>query len=235
MLLFSFLLTALAAWGQCGQCSPIGGEIIDFCYTDPSLPDRCASFSEGTPYFYFENKSNTKSPVLKFDLPEQHQEAGMAYLLALDGGKKNKLGSADLLFMEHAIQTWVNIEGISRWDAQAVNSGFTLHPSGLAYKTLVKGQGNTVPQGRTVVVHYTGYFADGKKFDSSLDRKQPFRFALGKGQVISGWDEGVALMPIGSRYFFRIPPEMAYGEKGAGHVIPPFATLYFDVQLLAAE
>lgn len=99
----------------------------------------------------------------------------------------------------------------------------------------VVGTGAEATPGKTVTVHYTGWLTDGKKFDSSLDRKDPFKFVLGAGQVIRGWDIGVTGMKVGGKRKLTIPPNMAYGERGAGGVIPPNATLIFDVELLNVQ
>ncbi len=104
--------------------------------------------------------------------------------------------------------------------------------SGLKYVDVVEGNGATPQSGQTVVVHYTGTLEDGSKFDSSRDRGQPFSFRIGVGQVIRGWDEGVGTMKVGGRRTLIIPPELGYGTRGAGGVIPPNATLIFDVELL---
>ncbi|MEO0456271.1 MAG: FKBP-type peptidyl-prolyl cis-trans isomerase [Cyanobacteria bacterium P01_A01_bin.114] len=104
--------------------------------------------------------------------------------------------------------------------------------SGLKYVELEEGTGAVPATGQTVVVHYTGTLEDGTKFDSSRDRNQPFSFRIGVGQVISGWDEGVGTMQVGGRRKLIIPPELGYGARGAGGVIPPNATLLFDVELL---
>jgi len=104
--------------------------------------------------------------------------------------------------------------------------------SGLKYDDMVEGEGAGAAAGQRVVVHYTGWLTDGRKFDSSLDRNDPFTFSLGAGQVIRGWDEGVQGMKIGGKRKLTIPPQLGYGARGAGGVIPPNATLVFEVELL---
>jgi peptidylprolyl isomerase len=104
--------------------------------------------------------------------------------------------------------------------------------SGLKYIDEVVGTGDAPTRGKKVRVHYTGRLKDGTKFDSSVDRGQPFEFIIGVGQVIGGWDEGVASMKVGGKRQLIIPPELGYGARGAGGVIPPNAELIFDVELL---
>jgi FKBP-type peptidyl-prolyl cis-trans isomerase len=105
-------------------------------------------------------------------------------------------------------------------------------PSGLRYVELAVGEGEAAKAGDRVQVHYTGWLLDGTKFDSSVDRGQPFVFPLGAGRVIRGWDEGVAGMKPGGKRKLVIPPDLGYGARGAGGVIPPNATLVFEVELL---
>jgi FKBP-type peptidyl-prolyl cis-trans isomerase len=100
---------------------------------------------------------------------------------------------------------------------------------------VVVGTGAEALQGKMVSVHYTGWLTDGTKFDSSKDRGQPFQFPLGRGQVIQGWDQGVQGMKVGGKRKLTIPPEMGYGAEGAGGVIPPNATLVFEVELLGVR
>lgn len=119
------------------------------------------------------------------------------------------------------------------------NANVTRHttPSGLQYKTLTEGTGASPKVGQKVTVHYTGWLADSKgeptstKFDSSVDRGQPFTFTIGIGQVIKGWDEGVMTMKVGEKRQLIIPANLGYGAHGAGRLIPPHATLVFDVEL----
>ena len=117
--------------------------------------------------------------------------------------------------------------------SQSGGSGDTITtPSGLQYEDIEMGDGEPAQEGATAVVHYTGWLTDGTKFDSSVDRGQPFEFPIGQGRVIKGWDEGVATMKVGQKVRLTIPPEMGYGSRGAGGVIPPNATLVFEVELL---
>ena len=108
-------------------------------------------------------------------------------------------------------------------------------PSGLVYAVLQPGTGAVAEAGKTVAVHYSGWLVDGKQFDSSIPRGEPIRFPLGQGRVIRGWDDGVAGMKVGEKRQLRIPFAMAYGESGRPPVIPPRATLVFDVELMAVE
>ena len=127
-------------------------------------------------------------------------------------------------------------------DVDMEGSEMTTTESGLMITTTQAGSGAEAAAGNSVSVHYTGWLYDpenedgrGTKFDSSVDRGQPFEFALGAGRVIAGWDEGVAGMLVGEKRELIIPPDLAYGSRGAGGVIPPDATLLFEVELLAIE
>ena len=121
-------------------------------------------------------------------------------------------------------------------DCKCEKSKMITTPSGLSYKDLKIGEGAMPQKGQTVIVHYTGWLKQNdQKFDSSVDRGEPFRFQIGQGQVIAGWDEGVATMQVGGKRQLIIPADLAYGAQGAGGAIPPNATLVFDVELLGVE
>ena len=107
--------------------------------------------------------------------------------------------------------------------------------TGLQYEDLIEGTGDSPRKGGSVTVHYTGTFPDGTKFDSSRDRNEPFDFVIGTGNVIRGWDEGVATMKVGGRRKLIVPPALAYGERGFPGAIPPNAVLHFDVELLGVN
>jgi peptidylprolyl isomerase len=114
-----------------------------------------------------------------------------------------------------------------------------MSPTGLKYQDLKEGDGPTPKNGQTCVVHYTGWLWEGgekgKKFDSSVDRGQPFEFTLGMGRVIKGWDQGVSTMKVGGKRLLLVPPQLGYGARGAGGLIPPNATLLFEVELLGVK
>lgn len=144
-----------------------------------------------------------------------------------------EMGSGEIpanatLIMEIELLDVFNPPEITEVDPEA----FTTTESGLQYYDIVAGDGATPEAGQTVVVHYTGWLADGTMFDSSLSRGEPFSFELGNGYVIAGWDEGVASMQVGSTRQLIVPADLAYGENGAGSLIPPDATLVFEVELL---
>ncbi|MBH0191528.1 MAG: FKBP-type peptidyl-prolyl cis-trans isomerase [Nitrospira sp.] len=129
-----------------------------------------------------------------------------------------------------ALISCLGVGGSMAEDNQAVTM-----PSGLKYIDQVVGTGDVAVAGKTASVHYTGWLENGKKFDSSVDRGQPFSFPLGAGRVIKGWDEGVQGMKVGGKRKLTIPSELGYGSRGAGGVIPPNATLIFDVELIGVR
>lgn len=123
----------------------------------------------------------------------------------------------------------------SEAELEKLAAGFSKTSSGLRYQIIQKGDGVKAEKGKKVSVHYKGQLSDGTVFDSSYKRNEPIDFALGVGQVIQGWDEGVALLKVGDKARFVIPSDLAYGSAGAGGVIPPNATLIFDVELVAVK
>lgn len=146
----------------------------------------------------------------------------------------------------NAIEAFVGLKGArlkrdaalkaeSEAKMEQLAAGFDKTESGLRYKMIQKGDGKRAEAGKTVAVHYEGSLENGKVFDSSYPRKKPIEFRLGQGQVIEGWDEGIALLQVGDKARFVIPSDLAYGASGAGGVIPPHATLIFDVELMEVK
>ncbi|MFH6992321.1 peptidylprolyl isomerase [Flavobacterium sp. FlaQc-48] len=146
----------------------------------------------------------------------------------------------------NAIEAFVGLKGArlkrdaalkaeSEAKMEQLAAGFDKTDSGLRYKMIQKGDGKKAEAGKTVAVHYEGSLENGKVFDSSYPRKKPIEFRLGQGQVIEGWDEGIALLQVGDKARFVIPSDLAYGASGAGGVIPPHATLIFDVELMEVK
>ena len=128
--------------------------------------------------------------------------------------------------------TMIAATAFAAQDAKSPGAKTVTTASGLKYVDLVVGKGASPVSGKQVKVHYTGTLENGKKFDSSVDRKEPFSFVIGVGQVIKGWDEGVMTMKVGGKRKLIIPANLGYGARGAGGAIPPNATLLFDVELL---
>ena len=134
------------------------------------------------------------------------------------------------------LSVFILLAAICPLDGQDKSPGKTITAlDGLQYRDITVGAGTKAAPGMSVTVHYTGWLENGKKFDSSLDRGTPFNFKLGAGQVIKGWDEGVAGMRVGGKRQLHIPPQLGYGASGAGNAIPPNAKLIFDVELLAVK
>jgi len=138
-----------------------------------------------------------------------------------------KLIAGGLLAALIAVPVYAAAKEVKKTEIKAVTTA-----SGLKYTDLVVGKGASPVAGKKVKVHYTGTLENGRKFDSSVDRNEPFSFVIGVGQVIPGWDEGVMTMKVGGKRKLIIPSKLGYGASGAGGVIPPNATLLFDVELL---
>ncbi len=230
------LSVASGLQAQCDGCKQVTAEVIDYCYQEADFSNRCVQFTEDAATFYYLDYNRAQGNVMKLALPAELAKPDNTYLNSLDPDKKLNLSAVDLSLMEHAIARWREMEALRKWDRAIMDDGMQQRPSGLAYKPIIVGKGKLPVRGKKVNVHYTGYLESGEKFESSLDRRQTLQFALGLGQVIKGWDEGLSIMTVGSRYLLRIPPALGYGAAGAGEGdIPPNATLYFDIQLISAE
>jgi hypothetical protein len=222
-ILFFVLLISHQSVAQCEKCAKVAGAKIDYCYTNPMFPAQCAQFIGNAGFFYIQNKTK---PV-KINLPK---ERDLKYLASIASDKVLKISALDILFIQEALKSWQIEER-----TLAFKSGFTTTEAGLGIKVLQEGTGTLPEVGKNVIVHYTGFLDNGQKFDSSVDRGQPFTFLLGKGQVIKGWDEGIAKLKIGTKALLKIPAELGYGSRGAGGVIPPNATLFFEVEVIGVE
>ncbi|MAU25974.1 MAG: peptidylprolyl isomerase [Muricauda sp.] len=176
-----------------------------------------------------------------------HVEHGQEVVDAIEQG--DTINNLEIVRVGEEAQNWDAVEAFKNFEAlkqkrlvaerakaeaelEKLAAGFEKTESGLRYKIMQKGSGANAEKGKKVSVHYEGMLTDGRVFDSSYQRKQPIDFQLGIGQVIPGWDEGIALLKVGDKARFVIPPHLAYGSRGAGGVIPPNATLLFDVELV---
>lgn len=200
---------------QCEGCTAKLAYVPDFCYSDSHFEGLCVQFSEKQPDFLLVNGKKARYiPATK--------KASSGYFLDLANDRKLKITALEVLFLQ---------EALAAWEVESRKFGYSYRDSGLGIKILKEGQGTLPEQGRPVSVHYVGYLEDGTKFDSSYDRNKPFSFTLGTGQVIKGWDEGIALLKKGTKALLRIPPDIGYGSSARG-AIPANATLYFEVEVL---
>lgn len=215
---FAVVLFSLSAHAQTATSTAAP---TTYSFSTPELPGKSASFDLKTEGSFSYIVAAKKKPVT-LPLPAGRN---LADLLAIVRANKS-LKADDALFISRALVAW---------DSASATMGFTTTASGLEYKIIKKGTGKLPEAGKKVTVHYRGTLLDGRQFDSSFDRGQPISFTLGQRQVIAGWDEGIQLFPVGSRGRLRIPPGLAYGERGAGAVIPPNSTLIFDIEIVSAD
>jgi hypothetical protein len=208
---------------QCEKCAKITGATIAFCYTNLMFLNQCAQFVENSPFFYIQRAGK----AVKVSLAK---ERDLKYLASIASDKVLKLTALELLFIQEALKVWA-VEEVTL----AFKSGFTTTDTGLGIKILKEGTGDVPIAGKNVTVHYSGFLENGQKFDSSLDRNQPFKFQIGQGQVIRGWDEGIGKLKNGTKAILKIPANLGYGAAGAGGVIPPNATLFFVVELIGID
>jgi hypothetical protein len=220
MRLFVFTLFLAFTLGNLSASAQGSGERKpDYTYTNPQLSGRTVSFYDKDSNLYLTTKGKTTA----YPLPKKNDSES---LLKLFYESKKKLTPEDLFLVQIALP---------KWDSVRMTLGYTMTASGLGYKMTTKGTGKLPESGKKVKVHYRGTLADGKVFDSSFERGTPIDFTLGTGQVIRGWDEGIQLFPVGSKGVLMIPPALGYGARGAGGVIPPNATLFFEIEVVDAD
>ena len=225
LLPFIFMLvTAPFLSAQNCDCPIPAEEPIDYCYmsSTESLEGKCLFFIRNAEYFLYHDATEKKKKRRKRKIPVYSGETfDQKYLLSLAQEKKLKLETEDILFLKLGLMTWDP-------------AGYVITRSGLRYQINEEGDGALPQVGSQVKVHYKGYLEDGTVFDDSYSRGKPFAFELGKGKVIKGWDEGVALFTVGTKATLKIPPELGYGNKKMGK-IPANSTLFFDIEVMGTE
>lgn len=216
--LLSFVFATSIATAQCDSTRM--GKYTDYCFTDEQFPGLQMSYKLDEPMQMLINGKKSK------ELPAYNAEkytSKTAWMLSLAREKSLKISAEEMVFIAAAEEVW---------KVEQRSIGFEFEESGLGIKVISMGSGDLPEQGRNIKVHYTGFLEDGTKFDSSVDRGQPFSFPLGQGRVIKGWDEGIAKLPIGTKAVLMIPSDLGYGSRGAGGVIPPDATLFFEIEVI---
>lgn len=210
--LLSFTLIATAAIGQADKTFTVAGD---------SYGNFSALFTQGA-----ENFTLTLDSKTQVELPVLQQPRADELLKLVQANPKALNSPQAILFVDHALGVW---------EKEKFMIGFEKHASGLGYKIETPGTGKTPESGKNVKVHYKGYLYDGTEFDNSFKRGDPIEFPLGQGRVIKGWDIGIPLFKVGGKGTLAIPPELGYGARGAGGLIPPNATLYFDIEVVGAD
>ncbi len=218
--LFALLLcVSLQVKGQ-AAAEPAAAEVTTYTFTTPAAPGKVARFDYAVPGSFSYTPGEKKKP-LTLAMPASRALADLVGWV-----RQNKaLKSDDVLVIDRALMAW---------DSARATMGFSTTASGLKYKIIEKGSGKLPEAGKRITVHYRGTLENGKQFDSSFDRGQPITFTLGQRQVIQGWEEGLLLFPVGSKGRLRIPPALAYGARSTG-TIPANSTLFFDVEIVAAD
>lgn len=210
-----FVASSISVLAQCEKCGMLESEEYDYCFVDNQFNNICAQFGIDQSNFLIKSGKKPRPIPIQGDY-------GLNYLLQISRDKKLKVSAYEVLFIERALKGW---------EIEQRKFGHSYTNSGLGYRITTEGTGEIPKNGDKVNVHYTGFLEDGTKFDSSYDRNKPFSFSLGSGQVIGGWEEGVALLKKGSKALFRIPPGLGYGARKVG-AIPANSILYFEIELL---
>ncbi|MEM6263424.1 MAG: FKBP-type peptidyl-prolyl cis-trans isomerase [Bacteroidota bacterium] len=219
------------------DCPEVEGFQADFCFSLEEIPGKCAQFKMDSDKFYFHPKGKKTVEIATPKVTD------LDYFLDLANNKKLKLKAVDILFIQEALTRWeekqlatvIELASGTLFKGDELTAmNFETQESGLGLNMLRQGNGKLPEKGKNVKVHYRGYLANGTVFDASYDRGQPIEFPLGVGRVIKGWDEGIALLPVGSRGILKIPAEIGYGNRTVGS-IPANSTLYFDVFVADAQ
>lgn len=185
---------------------------------------------------YVRSETHVKDSALEKDLVSAYANSKIRVVKELEKGWFNDPQLGDCYRVKITAEVLPDEKLLATHSAiKVAGKDLLITASGLKYFDVALGKGASPMNGSRVTVHYTGTLENGKKFDSSLDRKEPFTFVIGVSQVIRGWDEGIMSMKVGGKRKLIIPPPLAYGAKGAGKVIPPNATLHFDVELLDVQ
>ncbi len=212
-----FTCFTMSIFAQCEVCETAKTEKM-YCYSNENFKNYCGTFTDGVSSFKLTKKKKTKH--INFTAKAEFKD-----FLALVNDKKLKLSAADLLFIQEALKTW---------ETEQRELGQVYTDSGLGIKILKKGTGVVPKAGQNISVHYTGFLTNGETFDSSVKRGKPFKFQLGKGQVIKGWDEAFATLNVGSKALIKIPPKLGYGARQRGP-IPANSIMFFEVELIGVD